>query len=780
MQDEEALDSTERLAAHVAGLVTSAKEYLDEQQKARQTAMEYYGGVMLDFPADPHKSAVVSMDVREAIKKIMPSIMRTIFGGGDVVKYTPKGPEDEEGAQQATEYVNAVSVPECNAERALHDAIHDALLLKTGILKWSAYRKRKVTIQEYTKQPDEAVIGLFDDELNNITNYVESEETDQQVLALDPNARRHTFKLRRMEETITPKIEAVPRGSFLITPGAESIEDAELVGEEMLITRSALVSMGYDKELVWQIPTYDAKAEDDESRMGEDYTETQAETRKALETVQIWEVYVRVDMDEDGIAEVHRIVFGDGATTTDTKSEGAYVVLGLEPVDEAPYASVVMERDPHQFEGHSVYEDLRDVQRVKTALLRQTLDNLYSQNNPQPYVDYNRVENPEAVMNGKFGEPVLLKSGANADEVVQWKVVPFFADKSYEMLGYMDEVARARTGIADASGGLEADKLHNIAATTALLASQPAIAQADAIVRSLANGGLRKAFKGLLRLVIAHSDGPRTVQMKGKWVQYDPTVWNMDMDCTVNVGLGGGTKERDMAVLQVIYGLQKELLLSIGPENPYVKPDQLYNTLEKMTETAGFASAQPFFTDPDMQQVQAQLEAAKNAPNPDVEKIQAQGQVQMQLEQMKAQTTLQLEQAKLQLQAESERMKAEVARDKEMAQMQADLTVKQNEAQQAAAVEQQKMQMQAALERMKLDFEREKLGQDREIKLMELQAQIGMAEHSAATKAAEDGQRKAGEGKSLDALSAAIAGMSKARRVIRDDAGEIIGVEPVN
>jgi hypothetical protein len=221
-------------------------------------------------------------------------------------------------------------------------------------------------------------------------------------------------------------------------------------------------------------------------------------------------------------------------------------------------------------------------------------------------------------------------------------------------------------------------------------------------------------------------------------------------------------------------------LLSIGPENPYVKPDQLYNTLEKMTETAGFVSAQPFFTDPDLKKVQAELEAAKNAPNPEIEKIQAQGQVQMQIEQMKAQTTLQLEQAKLQLSAESERMKAEVARDKEMAQMQADLTVKQNEAQQAAAVEQQKMQMQAAIEQMKLDFDREKLAQEREIKLMELQAQVGMAEHSAATKATEDGERKAGEGKSLDALSAAIAGMSKARRVIRDEAGEIVGVEPVN
>ena len=769
MQDEEALDSTERLAAHVAGLVTTAKEYLSEQQKARQTAMEYYGGVMTDLPSEAGRSSVVSMDTRAVIKKIMPSIMRTIFGGGDVVKYVPLGPEDEESAQQATDYVNNVSVKECNVERALYDAIHDALLLKTGILKWSAYRKRKVTIQEYTKQPDDAVIGLFDDELNNITNYSESEETDPQVLALDPNARRHTFKLRRMEETITPKIEAVPRGSFLITPGADSIEDAELVGEEMLITRSALVSMGYDKEMVWQIPAYDAKEEDDEARMGDDYSESKAETRKALETVQVWEVYVRVDMDEDGIAEIHRLVFGDGATTTETRSEGSYVVLGLEAVDEAPYASVVMERDPHQFEGHSVYEDIRDIQRVKTALMRATLDNLYAQNSPQPYVDYSRVENPEAVMNGKFGEPVLLKPGANADEVVKWKVVPFTADKSFEMLGYLDEMARDRTGISDASGGLEADKLHNIAATAALLASEPAIAQADAIVRSLANGGLRKAFKGLLRLVIAHSDGPRTVQMKGEWKQYDPSVWNMDMDCAVNVGLGGGTKERDMAVLQVIYGLQKELLMTIGADNPYVKPNQLYNTLEKITETAGFTTALPFFTDPDLEEVAAKLKQAAEAPDPEMQKVQAQLQGQMQLEQMKAQTTMQLEQAKLQMSAQSERMKAEVARDKEMAQMQADMQVRQQEA-----------QTQALLEEQKMNFERQKFAADLDMREREIQAKREIEMLKLGSQDSESGRHSQMLETLKETIGALAQGQSKAKRVIRDENGDVVGVETVN
>ncbi|WP_230685480.1 hypothetical protein, partial [Streptococcus pneumoniae] len=78
-------------------------------------------------------------------------------------------------------------------------------------------------------------------------------------------------------------------------------------------------------------------------------------------------------------------------------------------------------------------------------------------------------------------------------------------------------------------GGLDADNLHNTSATAANLMSESGIAQADASVRSIANGGLRKAFRGLLKLVVAHCDRPRTVRMKGKWVQYNPAVWNSDM-----------------------------------------------------------------------------------------------------------------------------------------------------------------------------------------------------------------------------------------------------------
>lgn len=633
----------DNLAKHVAGLVRVAESYLDEQEAGRKMALEYVDGVMSDMPADIGRSSVVSKDVRATIKKIMPSIMRTVLSNDKIVEYLPIGPEDEDGAAQATDYVNHIVVPECEAENAIHDAIYDALTIKTGILKWSAYKMRKAEVYEFTDQTDDAVLGLIGDPENEILDHEKTEETDPDILMLDPNARRHSFKLRRVTEDTQIKLEAIPRGTFLITPNADTIEEAELVGEIMQASRSKLVAMGYDKEQVWQLKTIADKNDDGDrtAMMGDDATSESAETEEALEEVLIYEVYVKMDTDGDGIAEMHRIVYGD--TGEDDSGTSGHVILGNEAVSEAPYASVVAERDPHQFEGHSIYEEQRDIQRVKTALLRATLDNIYAQNNMRPVVDYSAVVDPDSVINGGFGEPIQIKPGYSAKDVVSWQVTPFVADKSFQMLSYMDEVAKDRTGITDASGGMDAEAFQNTSATAANLMSESGIAQAEFIVRSIARGGLKKAFRGLLKLVVAHGDEARTVKIKGEWVEYNPAVWNSAMNCTINVGLGGGTKERDLATLQIILGLQRELLATLGADNPYVKPEQLYNTLSKVTETAGFPSSDPYFTSPNPEEIKAKMEAAKSAPNPEAEKIKA----QMQLEQMKMQSNTAKEQAQM-------------------------------------------------------------------------------------------------------------------------------------
>jgi hypothetical protein len=151
-----------------------------------------------------------------------------------------------------------------------------------------------------------------------------------------------------------------------------------------------------------------------------------------------------------------------------------------------------------------------------------------------------------------------------------------------------------------------------------------------------------------------------------------------------------------MMMMQMVITLQKELLVALGPDNPFVKPDNLYNALSKQVEAAGLKTPSLYFTQPDPQEVAARLEAQKNAPSPEEQKAQA----QMQLEQFKAGVEMQVADKKMQADA-----------SKEQAQLEADLITKDKD-----------RETQVQLKMMDIQWEREKFAMEQAAAEKERQA----------------------------------------------------------
>lgn len=145
------------------------------------------------------------------------------------------------------------------------------------------------------------------------------------------------------------------------------------------------------------------------------------------------------------------------------------------------------------------------------------------------------------------------------------------------------------------------------------------------------------------------------VRLRGQWVTFDPRQWNAGMDATVNTGLGAGTRERDMMMIQMILQLQEKLLMTLGPDNPYVSPDNLYNGIAKSAEAAGLKSPDLYFTKPAPEEIQRRMQAAAAKPDPEMQKLQMQAQA---------------EAAKAQLTAENERRKLEIERELKLIEIQ--------------------------------------------------------------------------------------------------------------
>ena len=692
--------NTDEITTTITTMLDAAIEANRREEKERVRAIKYYDGETPDLKSDTGRSSAVSKDVRAAMIKIMPSIMRTFFGSDIFAKFLPVSPEDENTYKQATDYFNRVIMTESDVEKAIHAAIFDGLLLKTGILKAYIDERKDVRIVSYTNLDDEQMLDLLEEDGVELIEHTEKEETDENVLAVIGDAKLHDCKIRKVITTNAPSLMCVAPENFLMYPNFDTIEGCPLTGDKQVISRSDLVSRGYKRSQVEELAGYMVdETDEDDARDGEDEIDrTLSDLDGVNEMVEIYELYVRLDLDDDGIAELYKVVMG--SDIADKKS-----ILDIEEFDEPPYADVTPELEAHQFKGHSMFEDTDDIQKIKTALLRAQLDNIYSRNNQQPFYDPSAVSDPKALYDRDFSMPIKLKKGANAQQAIQFRETPYVGDAAFNMLGYLDREAEGRTGVTDASAGLDPDALTNTTATVANMIDSKGVAQAEMKIRSMARGGIRKAYRMLMRLAIQHQDRPRQVRIKDEWVSYDPRTWNSEMDCVVNIGMGAGSRERDLQALMMILSQQKEIVREYGFDTPMLKPHQLYNTLSQIIEAAGLPSAEPYFTEPKEGEIE-ELQAKKaEQPSPEDQKLER----DIQLEQVKVQGKMAIEGQKLQATAQLEETRVGQAAAKEQSQMQADLIVSQQEL--AADTEQRAQQIEADAVRdeRKLAFEREKL-----------------------------------------------------------------------
>lgn len=606
----------EKLTSIISTLVRDCESYRNELGVDRDQASEYHDGEMKDVPTQDGRSRVVSRDVRANIKKAKPSLIRTLLGNDKIVEYEPVAEGDEDDAEQATDYVNYIVLPESNGYEAIEDALTDAMKLRNGIIRWYFDKKITVTVSEHTGLDQDALVQLVQ---GDDVEVLESTQTVEVIQMVDGQIEQRPFydiKIRKRFEKSRWVVEAVPPEQFLVHPDTLDLDESPMVGINMRLRRSDLIAMGYDRSKIERIAAVGDSndKEDEESTRRQVYTGSE-EMPKALEELEYYELYARVDEDNDGIAELRRFIYAGSI-----KHEN---LLKNEEWDEVPFADIVVERKPHQREGVSVSDDTMADQKVKTVLLRETLDNLYWQNKPQPIIQEGMIVNPDAVLNPTFGKPIRVKENVDVRGALGFTQVPFVASSSFGMLDYFDKRMRDVTGISDASGGLPPDALQNVTATASALIEQSGIGQTELMVRTAARG-LKRVFKGVLKLIIKHQDQPRTVKLRGKWVTFDPRSWNSEMDATVNIGLGAGTRERDMMAMQAIMGLQEKLLAQLGAvNNPYVKPKNLSNAIAKFVEAIGLPSGDMFFSQPTDEEIQQLLDAKTNAPDPAAEKAKA-------------------------------------------------------------------------------------------------------------------------------------------------------------
>ena len=284
---------------------------------------------------------------------------------------------------------------------------------------------------------------------------------------------------------------------------------------------------------------------------------------------------------EDGIRELRKFCcMGSG-----------HMIMRNEPADFIPFALFPCDPEPHTspLEANSIFDYTKDLQEIKSDILRNTLDSLAQSINPRTAVVEGQV-NIEDVLNNEVGSIIRMR----APGMVQPLAQPFVGQQAFPMLEYIDSIKEDRTGMSKAAMGLNADALQS--STRAAVAATISASQSrlELTTRVLADG-MKDLFRLLLKITVTHQDKARMVRLRNQWVQIDPRAWDATMDVSINIALGTGDTQEKMQMLAMISAKQEQALMQLGAQNPLVTPAQYANTLRRMVELAGFKDASQFF-----------------------------------------------------------------------------------------------------------------------------------------------------------------------------------------
>lgn len=668
-EPEEGMSEHEYRSA-IVDLCGDAENWLEQDVTPDiERAHRYYNGES-DLPAQKNRSKFVMRVVRDTIEQTVPQLMRIFTGGTDIVAFRSDSmdPARQQAAQEATDTVSHVFWNLNPGWLNIQDFVRDALKAKMGWFK--VYEKEDVRVREREFQgPIEEfflVAGREDVEVleSSVQTIPGPYAMPQQIVAA-------TLKVVERKRKVC--VETVPPEEMLVDRGARSTEYGQfkLIGQKTVKMVSDVIEMGVDEETAYKHAgsgewgtSSDHADQVRRARRGgsSDPLEERTTTDKATQSIVVYDLWVRIDRDGDGIAELRHVV-GIG--------EGPAEIVMDDYADDHPYCGSPAIALEHNVIGESMADNVIDLQDVETQITRQVLDNLVLVNNPRRKAVKDQYDR-NALLDNKFNGVVEVSN----PDAITWDMTPFVGDKALLIREAFNETRAERTGISKESMGLAAQNLQSSSEIGVLAVLGAGQTQPEMIAATIAHRAFVPLARKILALVRSSQAGQEmTIRKAGEYKNVNPKDWPEDMELEVMVGLGTGSRDENLVALNLLKQEQKEILLTLGPDNPLCTPDQYAHTLARIVQLTGVGPSTSFFNPPEaVKQITAQKmqQAAMQPPPPDprMEKVKLDHQAKMakqmgdaQLAAWEARQKAQQAQQEAQTEAQADLVKAGIEAD---------------------------------------------------------------------------------------------------------------------
>lgn len=583
-----------------------------ELARKRAKILEYYNQELFGDEVDGQSKAVTS-DVFDVVEGSIPYLLRLYTQGRYVGIFDSYDKETKKEADQKTELSNHIFNNDNDGVMILRNMFHDAQLQYTGWVK--VYVAEEDQVDTITYQ------NLDDDERIKAT-------LPDNVEVVDVDKENMTVNIKRRIKRIN--IVNIPADEGLIAKDARDFDNPRFIGHRSPKTRSQLIEMGFDKEIVNRLPAdreFNSTPEKNARAKHHNISHLSSEARHhPNDTIFLTECYQYIDVDGDGIAELWKIF----------KVKGR--ILDKERADDHPFAVAVPIPIPHQAIGTCIGEKALDSQYLHSTLLRQGLNNIY-QSNYGRYATSDVVD-LDALLTPRNGGVVEVETKGQpvVGHIVPLQHMPVVGE-IMQMIEYQQAQREIRTGVTRYNQGLDTESLNKTA--TGFVGIKDMSEQRLEMTARIISGAVKRIFELIVKLAVDHRIKPEDVGLMASDI--DPASWNKRLKCRIDVGIGSGDRKEQIANLFAV--LQRQDMLK-AEGSVLVDETARYNTLAKLVDAVGLKDPELYFNNPEVpgeiMQAMLELTAMQNQqlmamlqnPLQAVEQTKQQGQLmakQMQL-----------------------------------------------------------------------------------------------------------------------------------------------------
>lgn len=664
-----------------------------ELQGQMEAALRYYKGYMDDLPAMENRSQAVSMDVRDVIQAMLPDIVEAIVGDEEAVAFRPTGPEDEEGAEQETDALRFVLFQENEGWKIVATAVLDSFQAKIGVFKWWP--------EEGDQPEDEKFEGKTAAEVELASQYgeiIDLKPCDDEAETALAGEQLYDFKVRYPQEDGRVRIGNIPPEDITVARDTVRLRDATYCAIRVRPRAQDLIKDGIDPELVEMLPPWTQNGEGLVQIARDTVDETTmvagANPRWQMRRVEVKEHYIRLK-DKKGEKLYCVLTGGEGASA---------VLLRWEEVNSIPIAAFSPYMVTHHFYGNSVADFVIDIQRIKSQMQRMTLDSGYFALNQRHEVSEQRASEDtiDDLLRNEPGVPVRSRTG----DAVRPIPSPGLGFDALTHLEYFSTVLEERTGLVRGAQGLNPDALHD---TKGGMMAQLARSQKRVrmVLKTIVEMGIKDLYLGVHAMMRQTASKARMMRLRGKWVEINPSQWAERADMTIDIGVGAGGRDYEIAMAREIIGIQAQAVQAQGGiDGPLVTAENLYNAATYLAKKMGVKAPDRFFSNP------AEQPPKPPQPDPEMAKVEAQAKLEeqklqidtqksiaeMQQERQKLEAKFALETEARQADIETKRAMLEAEMDLKRQQMIAEIDLKREQMAAEMALKREQMVLEAAMQ----------------------------------------------------------------------------------